>query len=54
MVRESVYSHGANLKRTISNIATGNPVGGLVFSSAFGQLEQIQEWTVSPPRYHGK
>ncbi|KJA25451.1 hypothetical protein HYPSUDRAFT_199615 [Hypholoma sublateritium FD-334 SS-4] len=23
----------------------GNPVGGLVFSSAFGQLEQIQEWT---------
>jgi len=23
----------------------GNPVGGLVFSSAFGQLEQILEWT---------
>ncbi|KAF9446482.1 hypothetical protein P691DRAFT_673530 [Macrolepiota fuliginosa MF-IS2] len=23
----------------------GNPIGGLVFSSAFGQLEQIQEWT---------
>ena len=24
----------------------GNPVGGLVFSSAFGTLEQIHEWTV--------
>ncbi|PPQ92264.1 hypothetical protein CVT25_008572 [Psilocybe cyanescens] len=24
---------------------TGNPIGGLVFSSAFGQLEQIHEWT---------
>jgi hypothetical protein len=24
----------------------GNPVGGLVFSSAFGQLQQIHEWTV--------
>ncbi|KIJ61580.1 hypothetical protein HYDPIDRAFT_31186 [Hydnomerulius pinastri MD-312] len=23
----------------------GNPIGGLVFSSAFGQLEQIHEWT---------
>lgn len=23
----------------------GNPIGGLVFSSAFGQLEQILEWT---------
>jgi hypothetical protein len=23
----------------------GNPVGGLVFSSAFGQLEEIHEWT---------
>ncbi|KAG5732230.1 hypothetical protein E4T56_gene11495 [Termitomyces sp. T112] len=23
----------------------GNPIGGLVFSSAFGQLEQIFEWT---------
>ena len=25
---------------------SGNPIGGLVFSSAFGQLEQIHEWTV--------
>lgn len=24
----------------------GNPIGGLVFSSAFGTLEQIHEWTV--------
>ena len=24
----------------------GNPIGGLVFSSAFGQLQQIHEWTV--------
>jgi hypothetical protein len=24
----------------------GNPVGGLVFSSAFGTLEQLHEWTV--------
>ncbi|KDR80200.1 hypothetical protein GALMADRAFT_277444 [Galerina marginata CBS 339.88] len=24
---------------------TGNPIGGLVFSSAFGQLEQLHEWT---------
>ena len=24
----------------------GNPVGGLVFSNAFGTLEQIHEWTV--------
>lgn len=23
----------------------GNPIGGLVFSSAFGQMEQIHEWT---------
>ncbi|XP_006463015.1 hypothetical protein AGABI2DRAFT_43698, partial [Agaricus bisporus var. bisporus H97] len=23
----------------------GNPIGGLVFSSAFGELEQIPEWT---------
>ncbi|THH26315.1 hypothetical protein EUX98_g7873 [Antrodiella citrinella] len=23
----------------------GNPIGGLVFSSAFGQLEQLHEWT---------
>ncbi|PFH49588.1 hypothetical protein AMATHDRAFT_147435 [Amanita thiersii Skay4041] len=23
----------------------GNPIGGLVFSSAFGQLQQIHEWT---------
>jgi len=23
----------------------GNPIGGLVFSSAFGELEQIHEWT---------
>jgi hypothetical protein len=27
-------------------IIKGNPVGGLVFSSAFGQLEEIHEWTV--------
>lgn len=25
----------------------GNPIGGLVFSSAFGKLEQIHEWTAS-------
>jgi len=25
----------------------GNPIGGLVFSSAFGTLEQIHEWTVN-------
>lgn len=25
----------------------GNPIGGLVFSSAFGELQQIHEWTVS-------
>lgn len=25
----------------------GNPIGGLVFSSAFGELEQIHEWTVN-------
>ena len=24
---------------------TGNPIGGLVFSSAFGQHEQLHEWT---------
>lgn len=24
----------------------GNPIGGLVFSKAFGKLEQIHEWTV--------
>jgi hypothetical protein len=24
----------------------GNPIGGLVFSSAFGALEEIHEWTV--------
>lgn len=24
----------------------GNPIGGLVFSNAFGKLEQIHEWTV--------
>lgn len=24
----------------------GNPIGGLVFSSAFGQLQQVHEWTV--------
>lgn len=24
----------------------GNPIGGLVFSSAFGELQQIHEWTV--------
>lgn len=24
---------------------TGNPIGGLVFSSAFGQLQQLHEWT---------
>ncbi|EGO03855.1 hypothetical protein SERLA73DRAFT_165431, partial [Serpula lacrymans var. lacrymans S7.3] len=23
----------------------GNPIGGLVFSSAFGQIEQMHEWT---------
>ncbi len=23
----------------------GNPIGGLVFSSAFGDLQQIHEWT---------
>ncbi|KAF8885286.1 hypothetical protein CPB85DRAFT_1181889, partial [Mucidula mucida] len=23
----------------------GNPIGGLVFSTAFGQLEQVHEWT---------
>ncbi|TFY76200.1 hypothetical protein EWM64_g7812 [Hericium alpestre] len=23
----------------------GNPIGGLVFSSAFGQMEQLHEWT---------
>lgn len=26
---------------------TGNPIGGLVFSNAFGELQQIHEWTVS-------
>lgn len=25
--------------------ASGNPIGGLVFSSAFGQLQQLHEWT---------
>ena len=25
----------------------GNPIGGLVFSSAFGELAQMHEWTVS-------
>lgn len=24
----------------------GNPIGGLVFSNAFGELEQLHEWTV--------
>ena len=24
----------------------GNPIGGLVFSSAFGELAQLHEWTV--------
>lgn len=24
----------------------GNPIGGLVFSNAFGQLQQVHEWTV--------
>lgn len=23
----------------------GNPIGGLVFTTAFGQLEQLHEWT---------
>jgi hypothetical protein len=27
----------------------GNPIGGLVFSTAFGALQQIHEWTVRPP-----
>ena len=26
--------------------AIGNPIGGLVFSDAFGQMEQLHEWTV--------
>lgn len=29
----------------------GNPIGGLVFSSAFGKLQQIHEWTVSSPSW---
>ncbi|KAG6906544.1 hypothetical protein DXG01_013252 [Tephrocybe rancida] len=35
------------LKKTphAPNRNTGNPIGGLVFSSAFGQLEEIFEWT---------
>ncbi|KAF8633171.1 hypothetical protein AX17_004672 [Amanita inopinata Kibby_2008] len=28
----------------------GNPIGGLVFSNAFGHLQQIHEWTVRFPR----
>lgn len=34
----------------------GNPIGGLVFSSAFsGQIEQLHEWTVRADRFifHG-
>lgn len=30
----------------------GNPIGGLVFSNAFGQLEQLHEWTVSVDSTH--
>ncbi|KAF5357055.1 hypothetical protein D9756_006715 [Leucocoprinus leucothites] len=29
----------------------GNPIGGLVFSSAFGQLEQILEWTMQQQNF---
>ena len=34
------------------SIWIGNPIGGLTFSSAFGQLEEIHEWTVSSPSAH--
>ena len=26
-------------------LTTGNPIGGLVFTSAYGQLQQAHEWT---------
>jgi hypothetical protein len=34
-------------------LCIGNPIGGLVFSSAFGALQQLHEWTVglSASRY---
>lgn len=37
----------SNLPFDFLTLGTGNPIGGLVFSSAFGSLEQIHEWTVS-------
>jgi len=27
--------------------STGNPIGGLVFSNAFGSIAQMHEWTVN-------
>jgi hypothetical protein len=32
-------------------IGLGNPIGGLVFSTAFGQLQQLHEWTVRSPSH---
>jgi hypothetical protein len=36
-----------NFPHRLDENLKGNPVGGLVFSRAFGQLQQIHEWTAS-------
>lgn len=41
--RARVAEHGG--------IGLGNPIGGLVFSSAFGTLMQLHEWTVRSPLF---
>lgn len=41
----SIFQFSSEL-RWLNTAVTGNPIGGLVFSSAFGQLQQIPEWTV--------
>jgi hypothetical protein len=36
-----------SLTSCINASPLGNPVGGLVFSNAYGNLQQMHEWTVS-------
>lgn len=45
-MQTGTVSVAAHLSGYISSPAfVGNPIGGLVFSSAFGQLAQVHEWT---------
>lgn len=50
VLTETVSSDFLSLR--LADISEGNPIGGLVFSTAFGQLQEIFEWTVSDKHMH--